>query len=81
MAISQGVNVVGALAWSIVDNLEWAQGYQVKFGIQYVNFTTQERSFKSSIFTFVDAFDTYGSVSANVSRRNRCLNGESANSC
>lgn len=34
IAISEGVNVVGALAWSIFDNLEWADGYQAKFGMQ-----------------------------------------------
>jgi beta-glucosidase/6-phospho-beta-glucosidase/beta-galactosidase len=34
LAISEGVNVVGCLAWSIVDNLEWTSGYQDKFGVQ-----------------------------------------------
>jgi beta-glucosidase/6-phospho-beta-glucosidase/beta-galactosidase len=34
IAISEGVNVVGTLAWSIYDNLEWGQGYSVKFGMQ-----------------------------------------------
>ena len=34
LALSEGVNVVGTLAWSIYDNLEWSQGYSVKFGIQ-----------------------------------------------
>lgn len=33
-ALSAGVNVVGVLAWSIYDNLEWSSGYGVKFGIQ-----------------------------------------------
>ncbi|KAK0108228.1 hypothetical protein ONS95_003048 [Cadophora gregata] len=60
MSISEGVNVVGALAWSIVDNLEWGAGYQDKFGIQYVNLTTQERSYKASFFEFVHAFEVYG---------------------
>ncbi|KAH9218741.1 glycoside hydrolase superfamily [Leptodontidium sp. 2 PMI_412] len=60
MAISEGVNVVGALAWSIVDNLEWSAGYQDKFGVQYVNLTTQERSYKASFFEFVHAFEVYG---------------------
>jgi len=59
IAMSEGVNVVGTLAWSIYDNLEWAQGYTVKFGMQYVNFTTQERYFKSSFFEYVNAFKMY----------------------
>ena len=33
IAISEGVNVVGTLAWSIYDNFEWQQGYLSKFGI------------------------------------------------
>jgi hypothetical protein len=34
MSISEGVNIVGCLAWSIVDNLEWGAGYNDKFGLQ-----------------------------------------------
>lgn len=76
MAISEGVNVVGCLAWSIADNLEWAdgelaqstlrnpmltqvKGYNVKFGMQYVNLTTFERSYKASFFEYVNAFKLY----------------------
>ena len=28
MAISEGTRITGVFAWSILDNLEWAQGYQ-----------------------------------------------------
>jgi beta-glucosidase/6-phospho-beta-glucosidase/beta-galactosidase len=59
MAMSEGVNVVGTLAWSILDNLEWSQGYTVKFGLQYCNFTTQERFYKASFFEYVRAFELY----------------------
>ncbi|KAI9705215.1 MAG: hypothetical protein M1820_005362 [Bogoriella megaspora] len=59
IAMSEGVEVVGALAWSIFDNLEWAQGYNVKFGMQYVNLTTQERYYKASFFEFVNVFKVY----------------------
>ncbi|KAF2466398.1 glycoside hydrolase [Lindgomyces ingoldianus] len=59
IAIGEGVNVVGTLAWSIYDNLEWSQGYSVKFGIQYVNLTTQERYFKASAFEYANMFNVY----------------------
>ncbi|KAF2641972.1 glycoside hydrolase [Massarina eburnea CBS 473.64] len=59
IALSEGVDVVGTLAWSIYDNLEWSQGYGVKFGIQYVNLTTQERYFKASAFEYVNMFQVY----------------------
>lgn len=59
IAMSEGVNVVGTLAWSIFDNLEWAQGYTVKFGMQYVNLTTQERYYKASFFEYVNTFKVY----------------------
>ena len=59
ISISEGVNVVGCLAWSLVDNLEWSQGYTTKFGMQYVNFTTQERYYKASFFEYVSAFRLY----------------------
>jgi beta-glucosidase/6-phospho-beta-glucosidase/beta-galactosidase len=59
MAISEGTRVVGALAWSIMDNLEWSAGYTIKFGMQYVNMTTYERHYKASFFEYVDAFKQY----------------------
>lgn len=59
IALSEGVNIIGTVAWSILDNLEWADGYTVKFGMQYCNFTTQERSYKASFFEYVNAFQTY----------------------
>lgn len=37
LAVADGVNVVGALAWSIADNLEWTAGFTVKFGLQVRN--------------------------------------------
>jgi beta-glucosidase/6-phospho-beta-glucosidase/beta-galactosidase len=34
-------------------------GYRPKFGMQYVNFTTYERSYKASFFEYVNAFKLY----------------------
>lgn len=38
-AMSDGVNVIGCLAWSLYDNYEWSSGFAVTFGMQYVNFS------------------------------------------
>nr|AEW67362.1 beta-glucosidase [Coptotermes formosanus] len=51
-AVEEGVPVSTFCAWSMFDNYEWARGYTQRFGITYVNYTTQERFFKDSALWF-----------------------------
>ena len=34
--------------WSLLDNFEWADGFQKRFGIVYVNYSTLKRTPKLS---------------------------------
>lgn len=47
-AISDGVNLRGYFAWSLMDNFEWAAGYSKRFGLTRVNYRTQQRTVKAS---------------------------------
>jgi len=47
-AIKDGVSLAGYFVWSLLDNFEWAWGYQKRFGIVFVDFGTQRRIPKSS---------------------------------
>ena len=43
-----GVPVDGYFVWSLLDNYEWAEGYDQRFGIVRVDFETQRRTIKQS---------------------------------
>jgi beta-glucosidase len=47
-AVRDGVNLRGYYVWSLLDNFEWAYGYQKRFGIVYVDFPTGRRTPKAS---------------------------------
>ena len=47
-ATAEGLPVKGYFCWSLLDNFEWADGYEKRFGITYVNFTTEKRTPKLS---------------------------------
>jgi beta-glucosidase len=47
-AISAGVPVRGYFVWSLLDNFEWAYGYQMRFGLVYIDFETKKRIIKES---------------------------------
>jgi len=55
-----GVPVDGYFAWSLLDNLEWVSGYSQRFGLVWVDHTTQERIVKDSGRWYADVIGRRG---------------------
>jgi beta-glucosidase len=49
-ARDKGVDLRGYFAWSLIDNIEWAEGLTKRFGIVHVDHSTQLRTPKQSYF-------------------------------
>ena len=64
------MNVTGAFGWAVFDNFEWFSGSRVKFGLQYLNETSLERTPKASMFQFLDWFADKGGVKLETGQGN-----------
>jgi len=51
-ALGAGVDMRGYVAWSLMDNFEWAYGYDKRFGLVHVDYSTQQRLLKESALWF-----------------------------
>jgi len=58
-AIGHGVPLAGYYIWSLMDNFEWAHGYDKRFGIIHVDYETLERSLKDSALWYKDFLTAY----------------------
>ncbi len=59
-AADDGVDIDGYYAWSLMDNLEWADGYRERFGLVYNDYETQQRIIKESGYFYRKVIESNG---------------------
>ncbi|MBS2963399.1 beta-glucosidase [Actinocrinis puniceicyclus] len=61
-----GTDIRGYFVWSLLDNFEWAYGYDKRFGIVRVDYTTQQRTPKLSAHWYRDTIRRVRAEGASV---------------
>ena len=61
-AAEEGVDARGYFAWSLMDNYEWASGYNERFGLVHVDYQTQKRTVKDSAYWYKRVMESNGVI-------------------
>lgn len=59
-SLAEGVKILGYFHWSIMDNLEWAEGFRMRFGLIHTDYETQKRTIKDSGYWYRDVIRSNG---------------------
>jgi len=51
-ALKDGVDLRGFMYWSLLDNYEWAHGFDKRFGLVAIDYTTQARGIRQSAYAY-----------------------------
>ncbi|MFE7073873.1 GH1 family beta-glucosidase [Streptomyces sp. NPDC057620] len=61
-AARKGAPLAGYYAWSLLDNFEWAYGYDKRFGLVHVDYRTQRRAVKGSGRRYAEIVREHGGL-------------------
>ena len=61
-AIQDGADVRGHLYWSLLDNYEWALGFEKRFGLVEIDYTSLKRTIRPSAYVYKEICEQNGVV-------------------
>ena len=59
-AVDEGIDIIGYFLWTFLDNFEWANGFNERFGLVYVDYISQRRVVKDSAYWYRKIIQTNG---------------------
>ena len=71
-AIDEGIPVEGYMHWSLVDNFEWAEGFEPRFGLIAVDYATQTRTPRTAYDVFAEICRE-NALTSGVQKRHRTI--------
>lgn len=61
-AVNENIPVLGYQYWSLMDNFEWAEGYEPRFGLIHVDYKTGQRTLKDSAYEYKKIIESNGNL-------------------
>jgi beta-glucosidase len=61
-AMADGVDVRGHMYWSLLDNYEWALGFEKRFGLIEIDYDTLERKIRPSAYVYKKIIEANGLI-------------------
>ena len=61
-ASEEGVSIKGYFVWSLMDNFEWTEGYNERFGLIHIDYETGDRTIKDSGYWYKTIIDSNGEL-------------------
>lgn len=61
-AVNEDIPVLGYQYWSLMDNFEWAEGYEPRFGLIHVDYKTSQRTLKDSAYEYKKIIESNGNL-------------------
>ena len=61
-ALQDGIDIRGHMYWSLMDNYEWALGFEKKFGLIEIDYDTLERKIRPSAWVYKQLIEKYSKV-------------------
>jgi beta-glucosidase len=61
---TDGVDLRGYFAWSLMDNFEWADGYSTRFGMTYVDYKDNQKRYIKDSLAWYSQFTKTGNINA-----------------
>lgn len=60
--VNEDIPVLGYQYWSLMDNFEWAEGYEPRFGLIHVDYKTGQRTLKDSAYEYKKIIESNGNL-------------------